>query len=302
MGQNTFLDQRSSSVSLDYTDRFSIDGNRLVCNNPTLYGRPGTLYQPEFEDFSKIYSYGVIGNGPEFFVVYRDDGSMAEYGKSTDSRQRLGNSICSWYINKITDINGNYMTFSYGCNGSEVWIDHIDYTGNTAASLTPYARVSFSYDTYAHIGSSFVAGFEIPQTRLLRSINIQYKNGTNYELVRQYQFTYTEEYPKRLMRVGLIGADGSELNPTEVEWNTLTNGTPTSSTINVPNMVFDKNNYHFSLDFNGDGLSDVVEYNHVTRRLFLNQDNTFEQIYTDPLPQNQHIISVIPADLNDLRR
>ncbi len=33
-GQNQFLDSRSSSVALDYSDRFALDGNRLVCSDP----------------------------------------------------------------------------------------------------------------------------------------------------------------------------------------------------------------------------------------------------------------------------
>jgi len=77
-GQNQFLDSRSSSVALDYSDRFALDGNRLVCSDPAYYGQNGTLYRPEFEDFSKIYSYGTVGNGPQYFKVFRDDGSVVE--------------------------------------------------------------------------------------------------------------------------------------------------------------------------------------------------------------------------------
>ena len=219
VGQNKFLDSRSSSVMMNNTDRFALDGNRLVCANEAMYGYPGIDLLPEFEDFSKIIPYGAAGNGPSYFKVYRDDGSVAEYGNSADSKQKLGNNVYSWHVSKITDINGNYMTFTYGYSGSEVWIDHIDYTGNSAAGLSPYARVKFSYDVLSNMGSTFVAGYEIPQRRLLRTITVQYKNGSSYELLRQYQFNYTVEYPKRLVEVRLIASDGSMLNPTSVEWN-----------------------------------------------------------------------------------
>lgn len=298
VGQNTFLDSRSSSVALSYSDRFALDENRLVCDNPALYGQQGTLYRPEFEDFSKIYSYGVSGDGPDYFIAYHDDGSVAEYGRNSDSKQRVGNCVYSWHINKITDINGNYMTFTYGYNGSEVWIDHIDYTGNTAAGLNPYARVSFTYYTYTHIGSTFVAGYEISQTKLLRTITVEYKNGSEYELVRQYKFSYTEAFPKQLIKVRLIGSDGSELNPTVVEWNTLTVGMPTTSIFTVPNMVFNNMNAHFALDFNGDGLTDIVEYNNVKRRVLINQNNSFQEIFFDAQPHYPQIQSAIPADVN----
>ena len=299
VGQNTFLDLRCSSVALNYSDRFALDGNRLVSSDPTLYGESGNLYQPEFEDYSKIYSYGVAGNGPSYFLVYREDGSKAEYGNSADSKQRLGNSVYSWYINKITDINGNYMTFTYGYSGSEIWIDHIDYTGNTAAGLEPYARVSFEYATFTHIGSTFVAGYEIPQTKLLQAITVQYKNESGYEMVRQYRFSYTDEYPKRLVEIGLKGSDESALNPTEMEWNTLHYGTPSTSTFSVPTMVFNETNFHFALDFNGDGLSDIVEYNRSKRRVLVNHNNTFQEVFSDEQPHtNPHIESAVAADIN----
>ena len=263
VGQNKFLDSHSSSVMLDNSDRFALDGNRLVCNDPTLYGLNGTLYRPEFEDFSKIYSYGTIGNGPEYFLVYRDDGSVVEYGNSADSRQMLGTKVYSWYINKITDINGNYMIFSYGGSGGEIWIDHIDYTGNSAAGLSPYARVKFSYDVLPNMESSFVAGYEIPQRRLLRTITVQYKNGSSYEMVRQYQFNYTVEYPKRLVEVRLIASDGSMLNPTSVEWNNSSYNDHVDTTL-IPLQNPESEKKHIAVDFNKDGKCD----------LFVNGENT----------------------------
>ena len=297
VGQNKFLDQHSSSVMMDNSDRFALDGNRLVCANDAMYGYPGIELLPEFEDFSKIIPYGAAGNGPSFFKVYRDDGSVAEYGNTADSKQRLGNGIYSWYVNKITDINGNYMTFSYGYSGSEIWIDHIDYTGNTVAGLSPYARVKFSYDVLSNRGSTFVAGYEIPQRRLLRKITVQYKNGSSYEMVRQYQFTYSNGFPKQLTEVQLMASDSSVLNPTRVEWTTLTYGTPTTSQLSVPNMVFDEGTAHFALDFNGDGLSDILEYNNSKRRVLINANNSFQELFADNQSHNQHIFSVIPADL-----
>ena len=83
-GKNPFLDHSSSSVSLDYTDRFMLNGNRLVCLDPTVYGFDGTTYYPEFEDHSTVVSYGQQGDGPLYFTVFLDDGSVVEYGNTED--------------------------------------------------------------------------------------------------------------------------------------------------------------------------------------------------------------------------
>ena len=298
VGQNTFLDQRSTSVSMRYFDRFELDGNRLICSDPTYYGSNGTLYQPEFEDFSKIYSYGTVGFGPEYFIVYHDDGSVVEYGNTADSKQRLSNGIYSWYVNKITDINGNYMTFSYGYSGSEIWIDHIDYTGNTVAGLTPYARVSFTYDTYTQIGSTFVAGYEIPQTRLLRAITVQYKNGSDYELVRQYQFSYTEDFPKRLVEVGLMGSDGSELNQTKMEWNGTSPQDHVDTTM-IPLQYLESEKKHVAVDFNRDGKCDLFVYGENAIYFYNNQNGnfTYSNYHYDANSQ-WFIRKSVPADMD----
>lgn len=298
VGQKPFLDLHSTSVLMTYSDRFALDGNRLICSDPTLYGRPGTLYQPEFEDFSKIYSYGSVGFGPEYFKVYRDDGSVAEYGNSADSKQRVANGIYSWYVNKITDLNGNYMTFTYGYSGSEVWIDHIDYTGNTSANLSPYARVSFAYDTYTHIGSQFVAGYEITQTRLLRTITVQYKNGNDYELVRQYQFDYTDEFPKRLNKVTLMGSDSTKLNPTSVEWNGTTNHDYIETSL-LPLQYQESDKRHVAIDFNQDGTCDMFVFGARSWYYFENQNGQF--IYNNQkydANSSWYIQKCVPADMN----
>ena len=298
VGQNLFLDERSTSVTMNYSDRFSLDGNRLVCNNPLYYGSNGTLYQTEFEDFSKVYSYGTVGSGPEYFKVFREDGSVAEYGNSVDSKQRLGNSIYSWLVNKITDINGNYMTFTYGCQGGEIWIEHIDYTGNESAGLMPYARVFFSYDLQAHIGSTFVAGYEIPQTRLLRSVTVQYKNGANYETVRQYMFYYSDDLPKRLVSVKLRGSDGSELNPTTVEWT----GTPYHDYVDTTlfsGLNLESTKHHVAIDFDKDGFCDMFVYDDHSRYYYqnINGDLSYNGFH-DAVNPSWYIQKCVPADID----
>lgn len=49
-------------------------------------------------------------------------------------------------MNKVTDINGNYYTVSYGQSSEgDYWPERIDYTGNINNGLLPYASVRFEY-------------------------------------------------------------------------------------------------------------------------------------------------------------
>ena len=297
-GQTNFHDDNITPISLKYNDRFSIDGNRLVNSDTSLYGHNGTEYYKEFHDYSKIVSYGTAGYGPQYFKVFTDNGQVLEYGNSTDSRQTLGNgsTVLNWLLNKVTDLNGNYMTYTYGRSGNEIWINRIDYTGNVAAGLSPYARVVFEYDTGLHVGSVFVAGYEIRQTRLLRAISVLYDNGGGYELVRQYRFTYSSDYPKKLTSVQLMAADSSVLNPTVFQWNAPVPESIDTSHLLLPAMSYSSN--HLAIDIDKDGSCDFVEYNSGGWQAFLRIGSTYILQHTENSPDGYQLTHCIPADLD----
>jgi len=138
-------DWNISEIQFNENDRFSLDGNRLLKLNSGIYGSIEGIYATEMEDFTRIISYGGALGCPNYFKAYIDDGFIIEYGNSDNSKQKLGdsnNSIIRWNINKITDSNGNHMTFHYGLFNSEIWIDSIRYSGN---GFVPFAKVVFRY-------------------------------------------------------------------------------------------------------------------------------------------------------------
>ncbi|MDR0207264.1 MAG: hypothetical protein LBI45_08430 [Bacteroidales bacterium] len=133
---------------------YMLDGERLIAPFGTNY------LATEQENFTRIYSYG------DYFILYADDGTVIEYGNTSDSKQRMANNnnVLSWYVNKVTDANGNYMTFTYssGNNKGEKYIHNINYTYNDAAGLYGYAKVVFNYkdiipDTLG-INTRFISG------------------------------------------------------------------------------------------------------------------------------------------------
>ncbi|MBO7444907.1 MAG: hypothetical protein J6T86_00650 [Bacteroidales bacterium] len=297
VGRTEFLDHVVSSVSFNNKDRFSLDGNRLVCMDPTQYGLDGTTYYTEFEDFSTIVSYGTIGLGPAYFKVFTHDGAVIEYGYSEDSRQMTSNGVLNWFVSKYTDIHGNFMTFEYAHSGNEIWIEEINYTGNEAAGLHPYARVRFEYDSSCHIGSSFVGGQQIRHTHLLHSIIVEFNNGLEYDNVRQYNFTYSTSFPKKLLSVDLYAQGVSALlNPTEFQWENPSFGSV--DTIMIPNSPFDCHRSHVAIDFNKDGYCDIVEYDAYHCYYFSNVNNSFQWVHTSGTLQQYYILQCIPADVD----
>ncbi len=109
----------SRGIKLDGTDRFCLDGQRLVVDPSSgEYGKNGTRYRTEIDSFARITSYGMAGNGPAWFKVERKDGSVLEYGNSSDSRIEARGaanpaSVSTWAQNRFEDRAGNYILYSY---------------------------------------------------------------------------------------------------------------------------------------------------------------------------------------------
>ena len=130
-----YADGQAQAIQLTAGDDFCLDGQRL-----RLLPSSTTTYGTEIEGFSLITSYadsGVTG-GPGHFTVQMKDGTTYEYGNTSDSRVLAqGTTVARvWGVDKITDVNGNYITFSYNqdtANG-DYWPVNVSYTGNGAVA------------------------------------------------------------------------------------------------------------------------------------------------------------------------
>ncbi len=118
-GSDYYHEHAPTPVSFNSNDKFVLDGSRLVVTSGT-YGANGATYSTEAQNYATVTSYVVNGPGPDWFQVVAKDGSIMEYGKTTDSKFTGGgsNGVLIWRLDKVTDINGNYMTFTYTQNKS----------------------------------------------------------------------------------------------------------------------------------------------------------------------------------------
>lgn len=73
-------DGKVGGINFDASDRFCLDGQRLIAVSG-VYGGNGTEYRTETESFSKIISYGgQASSGPDYFRVWTKDGMILAYG------------------------------------------------------------------------------------------------------------------------------------------------------------------------------------------------------------------------------
>ena len=246
-----YFDNDITAIKWDTTDRYALDGSRLIVTNNLRYGTNGAEYGTEMVNFAKIKSVGSLGTGPAYFEVITDDGTVIEYGNNTNARMELNGTAAIWMINKITDIHGNYMTFSYIKDNNLPWIDKIEYTGGM--SLTPYAKVSFTYKTNTATTNVelFMGGYSYRKTKLLEKITISYENTA----VREYLFTYTQNNRyNRLSQIELNVNGTTVLNPTLITWGN-TGEAKTLTDMKIPDGEI------IVGDFNGDGILDILRYN-----------------------------------------
>jgi RHS repeat-associated protein len=247
--QTIYHDNNITDLKWNNNDRFALDGNRLVVTNGKSYGSNEALYATEMETFSKIMHYGTLGNGPEYFEVITDNGTIMEYGNSWDSRQNLCGTASIWMISKVTDIHGNYMTFHYLQKEGIPCISEINYTGNS--SLTPYARVSFTYieNNSTKNNPIYMGGHWYKRTSLLEKITVSYQSS----FVREYQFSYIQDNRfARLSQIQFKVKDDIILNPTIITWG--------DDGIDKEFVQLDNTSFNcISVgDFNGDGIYDIM--------------------------------------------
>lgn len=159
-GKNIYHNGKVGPVTFTNEDAFLLDGMRLNAINGTN-GANGTIYAGESESFAKIISVTYLTpNNPDWFQVTSKDGTIMEFGNTTDSRfQGEGYlQVIMWRLNKIIDINGNYIEFVYDNSDRDSRIIQINYTGNVVTGLLPYNQINFTYLLRTDQSTAYISG------------------------------------------------------------------------------------------------------------------------------------------------
>jgi RHS repeat-associated protein len=275
------------------TDRYYLDGQRLIAINGETYGANNTEYRTEQDSFSRIVSYGTNGNGPAYFMVWTKAGLIMEFGHTTDSAlvpdsaatgATIGSTL-SWSVDKISDTKGNYMTFSYSTNttasadsallpgtgAGEQLLTEIDYTGNANAGVAPYNSIKFAYGSRPDPSSGYVIGGQVSSTQRLTQISAYGRDvNNNVVLVHTYAMDYTPQantnsHRTRLAGVVESGSDGNAYPELTFAYSDPSPGfdQTQSSTFAppVPMAIYNGPAQGTGfIDLNGDGRPDFVQY------------------------------------------
>lgn len=258
-------DGQIQAVQYQVSDDYCLDGQRLRLVSGT-YGADGATYSTQIETFSRITSHGSVmvggaSSGPAYFTMQTKDGSLYEYGTTADSQilaQGVG-AVRVWALDRITDLNGNFMTYQYGGNpaGSEYWPTFINYTGN--GSTTPDHQVEFDYRTRpaGTVLADYVHGSLVTNSELLSAIKVNYAGAATFT----YNLSYGQDPSNKrnqLTAVQVCGSDGSCFNPTTIAWQNAQSGWGPDQSTGVSVSAQTNAAAAKLVDVDGDGIADLV--------------------------------------------
>jgi RHS repeat-associated protein len=264
VGKNNYYNGITAPVKYTNSDdAFLLDGQRLFLLSGSN-GADGATYGMENESFSKVQSVGTAGAGPNYFRVTMKNGTTLEYGNDGSAKMPIdggSGTVMIWYLNKITDVNGNVIKFLNFVNPTDrsYSLSEIQYGGNPNSPMPVYNRVVFDYIVRNGWDktTTYDAGASIRNAFLLTGIRIFNVNG---QTVRSYSFTQDlvrNQYFLKTMTEK--GSDGTGMNPIVFTYGSNTAAPDVTESIQYPNM---HQGNVYAGDFNGDGKQDVLSANY----------------------------------------
>ncbi|GHU64363.1 hypothetical protein FACS1894123_08890 [Bacteroidia bacterium] len=249
-GKTYYYDNAAEAPQLSNTDNLVLDGQRLILisgSNLTT----GAKYRLEYDPFTDI-AFKTVGGYPGF-VVRTKDGNSREYGSTTNSSiETSGGGILLWLLSKVTDKNGNIITYEYEeiVGNGEFYLKKIQYSGNRS--------VLFSYETRNDKQKTYFAGAVLNNNKRLQSIST-YINQTR---IKQYQFNYDYDgFYSKLTGITENGQNNARYNSTNIDYG---NSGIQADEYFASLSVKKAGNTPLFGDFNGDGKMDFLSFSNKT--------------------------------------
>ncbi len=231
-----------NAVTLDTSDRFFLNGNRLILTSGT-YGISGSEYREEIDQIVKVKL--LTSGGKLYFEVDSPNGYVSEYKQTFPST----GDIVYWVLNKTSNPDGISIDYNYVFSDGQLILDNVTYS-NTIIKFFYASKIN-------DINSVYIYDKEIINNRLLRKVRIK----TNDKVFREYNLNYIDNMYSMLSEVEMNSGSGSQMNSTIINWS---DNDGSLQGPNAQNISASFKQVKYFCDLNGDGLIDVVSYDDKT--------------------------------------
>ncbi|MCQ9206773.1 MAG: hypothetical protein NG740_02685 [Omnitrophica bacterium] len=175
-----------------------------------LTGQQGE-YRQKIETVFMKYTY----DGSTWTVRDKNGTKYTFGGVSTSRIVDPGDSsrIFAWFLDSVEDLHGNTVAFTYVKDTSQVYLDKVNYTGNTSQGLSADKAVEFIYDETGRTDIIYNnrSGWEIATKWLLDKVRINVDNGLKWMYVLDY--TQSDDTQRSLLtNITLYDGEPGNLN------------------------------------------------------------------------------------------
>lgn len=243
-GKSHYIDEEAAKINFSSEDNLSLNGQRLLLALGTNLTE-GAIYFPESDPKTKIVCH--MENDTMGFYVYHGDGSVSEYGLSSNSSLGRSNEKWMWLLNKTTDLRGRTITYTYTTNSSNVaYLSRISYDTNRS--------VRFYYETRPNPSQGYYAGYPIILTKRLSKISSYIQENK----LNEYRLSYDDnDLYSRLTDITLYGDDGNtHFKPTHISYDGQSSTGEGFAEYSPKRVGF----CAFYGDIDGDGRTDIVTH------------------------------------------
>lgn len=259
-------DKRLPSFN-DDTDVFLFEGRELAAMG-------NNIYQPLLEN-----EFSLIRKTATGWEVQTKSGSLMKLGASADARLVFNDNgnekIYAWFLNEMTDSNGNSIRFEYESNGGNTYIKRISYA---------IYQVVFNYEPRPDEYCSYRSGFEIRTALRCAAIQVDLLQPA-LAPIKQYRFTYIQapySNVSLLQNAELVALHKENANTAEISFPPITfaynHFNPSERKLELfssqgsapPSLLSPDVSL---LDFEGTGLQGVTEITNGVARFWPNKGN-----------------------------
>lgn len=201
--QTKFQDGVTKPINFSSSDRFCLDGQRLVQLSQTITYRE---YETEIKSYSRIRAYGTNAANPDYFTVEGKDGSIQYYGATgtggSDAQQKSGSNTLTWSLKQFEDSAGNKIVYEYTGGQENFLISSIKYAFGGAADHN--AEILFNYGNREDHYGGYTAGYYFGVSKRLNSILVKNKMNSTWHNLRKYTLMYKKQRTFDSYRVSLL--------------------------------------------------------------------------------------------------